>query len=83
MSLKEFDFAMLEAHQGVLVGEFSETSYTSKVYGRCGFGAGCGGGGGQCGFGAGCSGGGGQCGFGAGCSGGGGRCGFGAGCSGE
>lgn len=39
------------------------------VTGRCGFGMGCGGGGGQCGFGMGCSGGDGACGFGMGCSG--------------
>lgn len=55
---------------------------TSKVYGQCGIGVGCSGGGGQCGIGVGCSGGGGQCGIGVGCSGGGGQCGIGVGCSG-
>lgn len=69
MSLKEFDFAMLEAHQGILVGEFSETSYTSKVYGICGYGVDCSGGGGQCGYSVNCSGGGGKCGYGVNCSG--------------
>lgn len=39
------------------------------IYGVCGLGVGCSGGGGNCGLGVGCSGGGGRCGLGVGCSG--------------
>jgi len=55
----------------------------AAIFGVCGLGVGCSGGGGQCGLGVGCSGGGGQCGLGVGCSGGGGQCGLGVGCGGR
>ena len=70
MSLKDFKISAVDSSQGLSLGEYSiSEKISAKANGRCGYGAGCSGGGGQCGYGAGCSGGGGQCGYGAGCSG--------------
>lgn len=57
MSIKDFT-ADFDARAGLALGECkADDSAQAKAQGRCGFGAGCAGGGGQCGFGAGCAGG--------------------------
>lgn len=61
MSIKDFTVADFDTQTGLTLGESKVDEATNdaqpKAQGRCGFGAGCAGGGGQCGFGAGCAGG--------------------------
>lgn len=58
MKLQDFDFSMVELHNGIFFGEtdFSNLEGVSQVFGRCGIALNCSGGGGMCGIGANCSG---------------------------
>ena len=70
MSLKDFNFSQLKAASGLTFGaNVQMKSAGAKVYGMCGAGYKCSGGGGQCGAGYQCTGGGGHCGAGYQCSG--------------
>ena len=69
---------------GIEIGVSKASSFVgSRVYGMCGAGMNCRGGGGQCGAGMNCAGGGGMCGAGMNCAGGGGQCGAGMNCGGQ
>lgn len=88
MKLKNFNFSMLVTPEGLVFGLPKINLFSgARVYGTCGYGSGCSGGGGDCGYGSGCggegTGGQGRCGYGSGCSGGGGQCGYGSGCGGR
>lgn len=83
MSLEDFSFSQLNAASGLSLGTRVHMKTGAMVYGMCGAGAGCSGGGGMCGAGARCAGGGGMCGAGAKCAGGGGMCGAGYQCGGS
>ena len=54
MSLKYFKISAFDASKGLLLGEIkienAEEKNQSKVYGACGYGMHCSGGGGQCGY---------------------------------
>lgn len=70
MSFKDFSFNQLSKESGLVVGKKMNAKIdSSKVYGMCGSGYNCSGGGGQCGSSYNCSGGGGRCGSSYNCSG--------------
>ncbi len=70
MSFKDFKFSQLDQNAGICFGANEHVDEKeSKVYGMCGGGLNCSGGGGMCGGGLNCSGGGGRCGGGLRCSG--------------
>lgn len=57
MSLKDFSFSQMDKSSGLTFGANAEMKdLGAKVYGMCGAGAGCSGGGGMCGAGYKCSG---------------------------
>lgn len=83
MKLKDFKFNFNFSTPQLAFGVPSLGSFAgATVYGMCGSGYSCSGGGGQCGSGYNCGGGGGMCGSGYNCGGGGGQCGSGYNCSG-
>ena len=59
MSIKDFKISAVDASKGLMLGEEKDTAEKSqpKVYGVCGAGYKCAGGGGQCGAGYQCAGG--------------------------
>ncbi len=70
MSFKDFKFSQLQSAEGIAIGSIRITQDgCSKVYGLCGAGHKCSGGGGMCGAGHKCTGGGGMCGAGYQCGG--------------
>ena len=84
MSLKDFSFEQLSMEAGLIVSKnIHAKADSSKVYGMCGSGYSCSGGGGSCGSSYNCTGGGGKCGSSYNCTGGGGRCGSSYNCSGS
>ena len=70
MSLNDFSFSQMDKTSGLAFGMNVQLKADgAKVYGRCGGGLNCSGGGGQCGGGLNCTGGGGMCGGGLRCAG--------------